>query len=836
MVSNDLSGLACARRQSLMDWLPRTGIVQEIPFINHTCPDMQNRFDTAGPQSIDMMDLLRGIWARKMLLFAIPAIFGLGAIAFVMTTPPTYTSEAQILIDNLDTPYDRSQVTDPQGRVVIDDRDVLSQVSVISSRDLADRVIRQLGLAGTPEFDPLTRGTGIAGRLAILLGFREDPATKTPEQRAYDRYADKLNVYQIPQSKIIVIKYTASDRKTAADVANALAEVYVMSTREAQSEPMGRARDWLALQIEALRRKVVESETAAEEFRANAGLLKGTQATLGTQELSELSSQITLAEAARSEAQAKAQNIRALLTSKGNIEASPDVMSSSLIQHLREQQIALNRSLTELSVTYLPGHPKIVAIRNELSGIERQMRSEALRIVAGLEDEARIANSREASLRASLNAAKAKASTSNQDEVKLRAMEREATANRELLETFLNRYTDASSRQDLGAQPGMARIIQRAAIPANPTFPIPGPTVLLAIVAGLALGLGLAFLAAVMAAASGQRREREPVLVSAAPPVRPDPEFRAEPEQTRAVEREIEVHQDPPPAEPPPGPPEERILQAVAPLEQRVQAIIQASQPVFQEPVAEMEQAAPQMQAKVPPPAPPQQKMFPALCDVPATEDMATAVANSYQPLGNPDGDYAYAMQRAAVWMQSARQTLGVQRLAVAGLGLTGPDTATLSAALARSMSKQGYRGVVIDCDPASAAMQTVFGVESGSGLSELLAGQASFEHVIARDKASSAHLMRAGQTREALPELMAEKRMDAIFDALSEVYDTVIVNCGELTEDQTQILKCQGAILMAEASHSGEVAAVAEYLRDGGMQAIQFVRIAKQMQNFAAA
>jgi len=66
---------------------------------------------------------------------------------------------------------------------------------------------------------------------------------------------------------------------------------------------------------------------------------------------------------------------------------------------------------------------------------------------------------------------------------------------------MLSRYAEASARQDQAAQPGLARIIQSAAVPASPSFPKRGPMVLLITLAGLALGLGLAFLIEIMAAA-----------------------------------------------------------------------------------------------------------------------------------------------------------------------------------------------------------------------------------------------------------------------------------------------------------------------------------------------
>ena len=268
--------------------------------------------------SVDMMELLRGIWRRKLFILLVTLLLGGVASFFVLREPPSYTVESQLLVDNLETPFSRAAPGEgPESRTAFDERDILSQVSVLSSRDLGDRVIKELGLVGKGEFDPARDGIGKVSSILIALGFRDDPLRKSLEERAFDHYRAALTVYQIPNSKVITIKYFALDPKIAADVANKLAEIYVTSTREAQSEPTGRARDWLAEQIEVLRRKVAESEAAAEEFRARAGLLKGTQSTLGTQELSELNTQITLAEAARTEAQAKAKAIRTMLDELG---------------------------------------------------------------------------------------------------------------------------------------------------------------------------------------------------------------------------------------------------------------------------------------------------------------------------------------------------------------------------------------------------------------------------------------------------------------------------------------------------------------------------------------
>ncbi|WP_162918279.1 exopolysaccharide transport family protein [Taklimakanibacter deserti] len=727
--------------------------------------------EQAGPSmaSVDMMELLRGIWHRKLLILLVTLALGGAASFVVLREKPTYSVEAQVLVDNLETPFSRAAPGEgSDSRPSFDDRDILSQVAVLSSRDLGDRVIKDLGLVGKGEFDSASNGVGKLSSILIALGFRDNPLNKSLEERAYDRYRSALTVFQVPQSKVISIKYYARDPKIAADVANKLAEIYVTSTREAQSEPTGRARDWLAEQIDILRKKVAESESAAEEFRARAGLLKGTQATLGTQELSELNSQITLAEAARTEAQAKAKAIRTMLDDQGSVDVSSDVLNSPFIQRLREQQISLQRNMAELSVTYLPGHPKMVAVRNELAKVDQQIRNEAMKLVAGLEDQARIAATREASLRASLNAAKAKASTTNLDEVKLRALERDAAANRSLLESFLNRYTDASTRQEIAAQPGFARIIQRAVPPANPSYPKTGPTIILAILAGLTLGLGLAFLAEVLRMA-GQ---------SAGPAITPEPEPKAPPRVLPAP-----------------------VVDTIIPRE--------PIQPLHVPPNAAMAAAGNQ----------------PILIEIPETSDLMIAASHASQPLHDPSGDYAVAAGRMVSWLNGIRQSLGVQKLAVLTLGDTGPDGPTAAVAMARVIAAQGIGTLVIDAEEARPSVHTIAGIEQGPGLSDILANEATIDIAVQRDSGSLAHVLRFGTKPGILTDLANNPRFDALIDAFAQVYPVLIIHCGK-TSWPTVIRKSHAALLMAPGTRILDAARMIESWRQSGLRAVQFVRI----------
>ncbi len=741
------------------------------------------------PAAINITDVIRGMARRKMLML------GTGLLAFavgmgvVTMLKPVYTTQAQILIQNLETPFDRVQPVENQRGETIDDRVVASQISVIKSEDLGRRVIAALGLETKPEFNSLLKGQGMVSKLKIMLGFGTDPALKTPEQRAMDRYQDKLNVFQLPQSNVVGIEYSASDPEIAAAIANTLADTYVMWTRESQSQPTERAREWLAQQIEDLRRKLADSEQAVERFRAQAGLLRGQTTTLGTQEISELNSQITVARAASLEARAKADAIRNLLETRGSVDTATDVLNSGAVQRLKEQRTDAMRRMAELSVTYLSNHPKMIAVENEIANIDKQIRAEALKVVASLDEQASIAESREKSLEASLDALKGQESTANLDDVKLKALERDAAANRALLEAMLVRYAEANARQDRASQPGLGLVIQNASVPSAPSFPKKGPMVTLITIAGFALGIGLAFLLELMAAAN-----RLTLAAMAGSSFREEPQFAPPP-----MVQTVAVAAPPPP--PPPAP---------------------APAPVVQAPVPPPRMAEPP--PPPPPPAwepPPMSPVLQHLAEWPRITPQGDASGMTDHP------QVSAAARSIARWVQEVRRDLDVRRIGITSLSGGTADSAVAATALARTISLTGKRVVLVDLARTGSFIGGLCGAPMGPGVSDLVSGSADFTKVICRDSRSPVHVMRFGLDHSPRAAALLFERIESVLAALSQTYEFAIVNLGEATDDTPIFLhKCQAALLLAPSSRTEEATAAVQTLVDTGLAAAQHVLI----------
>ena len=792
--------------------------------------------NTAG--TIDIAEVLQGIWKRKLWIVLTTLIALVGSIVFVMKATPIYQTEAKVLVDNQETRF-----TNPNAQrgiiTPVDQQEVKSQLEVLHSRDLAKRVIKDLNLTSLREFDPLKKGIGPVSRFLISVGFKTDPRKQTPEQRAISVYYQKINAYQIPDSKVIAISVKSVSPKIAADVANKLAEEFVSSTRETQLKSTGRARNWLAEQIALLRKKVIQSEVAVEKFRAKAGLLKGRDqnSTLSNQELSELNSQIILAEAQRAQIQARAKALRDQLAKTGNVASSSEVLNSPLIQRLRERQITLKGRIAELSTTYLPNHPRIKAVYREMAGLNRQIRSEVLKIVSGLEQQAKVAATREASLRASLNGLKTRASGSNIDQVKLRALEREAKANRTLLETFLTKYSDASAREEKMAQPGLARVISRADIASEPSFPKPGPTVVLATIGGFVLSMGIAFMAAVMSSVAGTAPTAAPALkagqaaASVQQQARQQVNQQAYAQQTaqpvQTPQPQIQTAQSPQPTGMPPAfaQVDPNVSPAYVPpnMSPNAPQSYMANNGAAQQPaqVVTNSQTTPNVSAGVS-----------SLSRLPSSTSLQAAAMNAQSVLQNVNSPYAAGLTPIASWVLSVRQTLGAKRLAMTGLTGSELDVAASTLALARKLSSQGLRVIIIDASMQGAQFAALTDTANLPGLADLITGHASFMEVIVKDEMSDVRILRVGQPVTVAMPLLGGDRMETILGALEsdDNHDIVIIHGGVISPqgqlENGAIAKSHATLLLSGNAQAHAVAATMTKLSNAGMRSTQFVRI----------
>jgi uncharacterized protein involved in exopolysaccharide biosynthesis len=429
--------------------------------------------------------------ARKRSWIIVPTVLAaVLSITAVNMITPRYKSEVRILIDGRENIFLRPNGERAEDRNALDAEAVTSQVQLLLSRDLARDIIKKNRLAELPEFDPVLRGFSPLKSLLALIGIGRDPLSLTPEERVLDAYSERFAAYAVDKSRVIVIEFQSRDPDLAAQVANSIADGYLVLQQGARRDQAKSAGQWLSGEIESLRKKVADAESRVEDFRSKSSLFVGTNnTTLSNQQMGELNTQLNNARALKSDAESKARLIREMLQTGKPIE-SADVLNSELIRRLSEQRVTLRAQLAEQSSTLLDNHPRIKELKAQLADLDRQIRDEASKLSRSLDNDARIAGGRVESLNASLDQLKKLASSANGQDVQLRALEREAKAQRDLLESYLAKYREATTRENIEAAPADGRIISRASVSNSPAYPKKLPIVLIATLATLMLATG----------------------------------------------------------------------------------------------------------------------------------------------------------------------------------------------------------------------------------------------------------------------------------------------------------------------------------------------------------
>ncbi|MCB1386890.1 MAG: exopolysaccharide transport family protein [Nitratireductor sp.] len=431
-----------------------------------------------GDVDIDIRGLLSAVWRKKLLLVLATLIGGGLLFAALGTISPRYKSDAQILITKRESVFTRIPTNDTQPNGPFDEQAVNSQVLILSSDDLAAKVIKQLGLEEHSEFQE--EPGGLLSLAASLLKSPEDNApvagAPSPElavsPAVLKKFKEQLTVYSADKSRVIVVEFWSKDRRLARDVPNTLAKLYLETTRDATLESDSSATDWLGPEIDKLRKSVEAAEAKAADFRAQSDILIGNNnALLATQQLSEVSSELSRVRGERSGAEARVDTIRSALANGGSLDVIPEVISSPLIQRLRERQVTTQAQISELSSTLLPNHPRIKSLKSQLPEVDRQIRKAATDILKSLEGNVERLRKQEEVLLQEMNRYKSESARVGEAEVELRALEREANAQRERLEGYLVRYNEAESRQNSGYVPSEAKIIEHAVLPADSYFP-----------------------------------------------------------------------------------------------------------------------------------------------------------------------------------------------------------------------------------------------------------------------------------------------------------------------------------------------------------------------------
>jgi len=507
---------------------------------------------------MDVGALMGALWARALRIIIVTILLVVAAFVILLFVPKQYESSASLLVEDRSSVYTQAAGTTTTGINTGASIDALmsSQIELIKSRDLLLAVIDSQKLRSVPEFNgssanPLTMVLGLIGR---------KPAPQSLDDTVLQNLNDRLTVIRERDSAVITIFVRSADPQLAANIANAIAAEHVKRRAGQSVTDTQEAVAFLEQQIKDLTAKVKEDDTKVADYRAQSGIFAGANGTtLPDQQISDVGKQLTDAQQAKNTAVEHASLIRSLLKSGQPVEGIEDVRNSTVVQSLMQNRATLQSTLAEKLATLLPGHPTIKALNAQIAQVNRQIASEADRIADGLEAQVKIQDGIIASLNDDLTRAKLAASTQTKDSVTLDSLTREAAADRELLNSYLLKYRDASGRTDTGSVLPDVRIITQAAPSAVPASP---KTALILGAVGfvaLALQIGMVLFGELMSGravydrtarpfeteppleADADAAQAEPDLFDAAEPDAPIGVMAAEPEADLADQPEPEL-------------------------------------------------------------------------------------------------------------------------------------------------------------------------------------------------------------------------------------------------------------------------------------------------------
>ena len=688
----------------------------------------------AGPErDINLYELASGIVARWRMIAALVGFVVITGAVILMFTQPRYSSGVRILFGSTEAEALTSNRLN--ARPGVEQDLVRSQIHVLKSRDLMVRVIEDLNLTRNSEFVSSDKKPGLKDRLFSALGFGSGGQMASPQERAWETLSSRIEVYPLPGSRVIALDVWSYDPVLAADIANGMAQAYLNESKAAKSRSNKQATEWLSGRIKELQKKAQADEAAVERFRARAGLLQGTTNSLTAEELSGIKGQIIVASANRSQALARARHIRKLLKSGGDINTSSEVLQSPLISRLREQQVTLRRLVSDLSAKYLPSHPRMIRLRAEIDGLSRQVRAEMRKIVTSLQGQVDVATARLASLNASLERVKATAEEGNGQRVGLKALERNALASAQLLETYLQRFGEASARADIETQSANARIISKAYAETTPSYPKKGPILLLLGLGSLVLGVMIAFLleifsvspALAAAGKAGTNRFAEPVSL---------------PREAAALAFEAGR-----------SPGKNRPFTAFENLSSSIEKEVSDEVPIEVSVIAELPVILHQNQQKV---------------------EIETVLRRVILD----DKTYRQGIVSLQKFISTASPVgRGAKILTMSNMHNFDKSMAVL--ALARKLSAENQSVLLIDADFQMQNLSRSLNLMAFDGIADLITGSVQFTDVVIQDTHSTAHIISAGERMEFSVGDDVDMRLDAVVDAFAHAYDYVIIDGG---------------------------------------------------------
>jgi uncharacterized protein involved in exopolysaccharide biosynthesis/Mrp family chromosome partitioning ATPase len=420
----------------------------------------------------DLLALFRLLWRRKTTIAAAALGCAIAAVVIGKSLSAKYTATAQLYVDPRELQLVDRELTpraqDVSGLSMV----VESQARLITSNSVLFKVIQDTNLDKDPEFG----GGASKGIFASLLGLfgielRFAAESKTDHTIALDALVRHITIRKTERSFVVDVEVWSHEPAKAAMLANAIADAYLAESKSSQATAARRATTDLSGRLKELRQRLRNAENVLAVYKAQNNFV-GTQDTLlSDQQLSAANQRLAAAHALTLDAQAKYDQIEASRRSATDPGATAETLQSPTIANLRAQYAEAKKKHAELAAELGPLHPAIKQAEKQVEDMRRTINEEVERFAQSAKNDLTRARDYEGSLNKALEAQKRQSTDLSQASVRLRELERDVEASRDVYQSFLKRSRETEEQESLNTS--AARVIGEATVPQRRTFPPP---------------------------------------------------------------------------------------------------------------------------------------------------------------------------------------------------------------------------------------------------------------------------------------------------------------------------------------------------------------------------
>ncbi|MGI2829669.1 GumC family protein [Vibrio alginolyticus] len=376
-----------------------------------------------------------------------------------------------------------------------------TQIAILKSNHIADKVIRELNLTPLPEF---TSSGGLNKKIDQIksIPFVQDllnvaPSPKETAQfsesyyQALQAFRSKLDIEPVRNTQLVRIRFRSTDPKLATTIANAVGQAYIDANFEAKLVVTQNAATWLTNNSQKLEERLRNSEQALQEFLLKEGLIdiNGIDE-IYANELEELTRKLNIAVNKRIEAQTLIQLLRRKSSqSLDSLLSIDEFANQAQIRDLKLSEAQAAKNLSELAQRYGPKHDRMIQAKAQLAEIQSRTQQLIRDISFSKQQDLLAAKAQEDMLRAELDNKKSDFQSLGSQKARYEQLKREVESNKALYEAFLNREKETNATSDY--KNVTARFTDKAIIPLFPVAPQRIKLVLIATFFGFAIACAL---------------------------------------------------------------------------------------------------------------------------------------------------------------------------------------------------------------------------------------------------------------------------------------------------------------------------------------------------------